>query len=300
MDTPRVVALGFFDGVHIGHGALLRETRAQADRLGCSAAAMSFDAHPSALLSDAPAPLLGTMEERALLMRWLYGMDEVIFEHFDRAMLELPWQTFLDRYLIEQLHAQYVVCGHDYRFGYRGEGTAALLREACEKRGIGCSIVPQVMLDGVRVSSTEIRTLLERGDAETARRFLGHPHLISGTVEHGQHLGHTLGFPTANIPFAPGILVPPYGVYCARAELDGQSCPAVVNIGIHPTAGSLPAPVLEANLLGCADDLYGKKLLVWLYKMLRPERRFASLEALRTQIASDSDATRAYFAALEG
>ena len=106
MDTSRAVALGFFDGVHIGHGALLRRTRAAADRLGCPAAAMSFDTHPSALLSASPSPLLSTMEERTLLMRRLYGMDEVIFEHFDRGMMEMPWETFVEEYLVRQLHAK--------------------------------------------------------------------------------------------------------------------------------------------------------------------------------------------------
>lgn len=295
MDTPRAVALGFFDGVHIGHGALLRRTRAAADRLAIPAAAMSFDAHPSRLLCAAPAPLLSTMDERTLLMQRLYGMDEVIFEHFDRAMMEMPWEAFFEEYLVGRLSAAHIVCGHDYRFGFHGEGTAALLQAACIARGIGCEIVPQVTLDGVRVSSTVIREQLERGDAETARRFLGHPHLVSGIVSHGSHLGHTLGFPTANLPFEPDVLVPPHGVYAARAELDGADYDAVVNIGVHPTAGSLPAPVLEANLLDFRGSIYGRTLHVWLYKMLRPEQRFASLDALKAQIAHDADTTRAYF-----
>ena len=295
MDTSRAVALGFFDGVHIGHGALLRRTRAAADRLGCPAAAMSFDTHPSALLSASPSPLLSTMEERTLLMRRLYGMDEVIFEHFDRGMMEMPWETFVEEYLVRQLHAKHVVCGHDYRFGYRGEGTPQLLQTACAARGIGCEIVPQVTLDGVRVSSTVIRELLERGNLDSARAFLGHPQLVSGVVAHGNHLGHTLGFPTANLPFAPGVLVPPYGVYIAQAELDGRRFPAVVNIGLHPTAGSLPAPLLEANLLDFQEDLYGKPLIVWLYSFLRPERKFSSLDALTAQIGRDAARTREYF-----
>ena len=243
MDTSRAVALGFFDGVHIGHGALLRRTRAAADRLGCPAAAMSFDTHPSALLSASPSPLLSTMEERTLLMRRLYGMDEVIFEHFDRGMMEMPWETFVEEYLVRQLHAK----------------------------------------------------LLERGDLDGARAFLGHPQLVSGVVAHGNHLGHTLGFPTANLPFAPGVLVPPYGVYIAQAELDGRRFPAVVNIGLHPTAGSLPAPLLEANLLDFQEDLYGKPLSVWLYSFLRPERKFSSLDALTAQIGRDAARTREYF-----
>lgn len=297
MDISRALALGFFDGVHIGHGALLRTACAQARRLGCRAAALSFDAHPSALLSGGQPPLLAAMEERKLLMQRFYGIDEVLFAHFDRAMMQMPWDVFFEQYLVQQLHAQVVVCGHDYRFGRGGEGTSALLQQACAARGIGCVIVPQVTLDGVRVSSTHIRTLLECGEMEQAARFLGHPHLISGTVVHGQALGRTIGFPTANVPLTQGLLVPPYGVYAAQAECDGMTRPAVVNIGLHPTAGSLPAPVLEANLLDFDGALYGKMLRVWLYRRLRPEQKFNALSALRAQIAADAATTKRFFTA---
>lgn len=297
MDTSCALALGFFDGVHIGHGALLRETREQAQRLGCRAAALSFDAHPSSLLSATQPPLLAAMEERKLLMQRFYGIDEVLFAHFDRAMMQMPWDVFFAQYLVQQLRARVVVCGHDYRCGRGGEGTPELLQQACAAHGIGCVVVPQVTLDGVRVSSTHIRTLLERGEMEQATRFLGHPHLISGTVVHGQALGRTIGFPTANVPLTPGVLVPPYGVYAAQAECDGITRPAVVNIGLHPTAGSLPAPLLEANLLDFDGALYGTTLRVWLYRRLRPEQKFDSLASLRTQIAADAANTKAFFAA---
>lgn len=298
MDTSRALALGFFDGVHIGHGALLRKTREAADRLGCRAAALSFDAHPSTLLTGSGTPLLATAEERRLLMQRLYGIDEVLFAHFDRAMMDMPWDEFFEQQLVRRLNARVVVCGHDYRFGRGGKGTPELLQQACAAHGIECTVVPQVTLDGVRVSSTHIRALLERGEAEQAMRFLGHPHLISGTVVHGQALGRTIGFPTANLPLAPDVLVPPYGVYAARAELDGRCIPAVVNIGLHPTAGSLPAPVLEANLLDFDGALYGKTLLVWLYRRIRPERPFDSLAALRAQIATDAAEAKAFLEAM--
>lgn len=298
MDTQRVVALGFFDGVHIGHGALLRRARCLADTLGLTACAMSLDAAPSSVIGGSPAPLLSTMDERALLMRRCYGMDEVVFEHFDRAMMCLPWQDFLTEYLISQLHARHVVCGHDYRFGHRGEGTPQLLADFCRARGIGCDIIPQVALDGIRVSSTAIRAQLASGDVETARRFLGHPHLLRGEVVHGRALGRTIGVPTANLPFPSGVLVPPYGVYCGKAELtDGSVHPAVVNIGVHPTAGALDAPVAEAWIDGVDAELYGRTLNLWLYCMLRPERKFDSMESLRAQILTDREQTIAYFSA---
>lgn len=296
MQTQRVVALGFFDGVHIGHGALLQKTRQRADELGLTACAMSLDAPPAAVVSGSAAPLLGTMADRTLLMQRLYGIDEVVFEHFDRRMMALSWQAFIDDYLIGQLGARHVVCGHDYRFGHHGAGTPALLTEYCHARGIGCDVIAEVTLDGVRVSSTAIRGQLLSGDLDNACRFLGHPHLLSGIVAHGRGLGRTIGVPTANIPIAPELLIPPHGVYCARAELeDGRVFPAVVNIGLHPTVGSLDAPVAEAWIDGLDAALYEKPLRLWLCHMLRSEQKFDSMQALRTQILHDRAQMRDYF-----
>ena len=296
MQTQRVVALGFFDGVHIGHGALLQKTRQRADELGLTACAMSLDAPPAAVVSGSAAPLLGTMADRTLLMQRLYGIDEVVFEHFDRRMMALSWQAFIDDYLIGQLGARHVVCGHDYRFGHHGAGTPALLTEYCHARGIGCDVIAEVTLDGVRVSSTAIREQLLRGELDTACRFLGHPHLLSGIVAHGRGLGRTIGVPTANIPIAPELLIPPHGVYCARAELeDGRVFPAVVNIGLHPTVGSLDAPVAEAWIDGLDATLYEKPLRLWLCHMLRSEQKFDSVQALRAQILYDRAQMRDYF-----
>lgn len=291
----RVVALGFFDGVHLGHGALLRCARKLADQLGCPAAAMSMDAHPRSLVSGQPAQLLGAMADRERLMRRFYRMDEVVFEHFDQQMMHLPWQDFIETYVVKGLNACHVVCGDDYRFGYKGQGTAELLKEACAARGIGCSIIPRVELDGIRISSTVIRERILQGDIPAARRFLGHPHLLGGEVVRGNQLGRTIGVPTANIPFAPDVLVPPYGVYCARVEHRGVLYPAVVNIGVHPTAGNAPQPMLEAWIYGLDKNLYGQHLDVWLYEMLRPERKFASMEDLQGQIMLDAQKTRQYF-----
>lgn len=297
MQTPRAVALGFFDGVHIGHGALLRRTRQLADTLELRACAMSLDAPPAAVIRGDAPPLLGTMDDRTLLMQRLHQIDEVVFEHFDRNMMEMPWQMFIDTYLIAQLGARQVVCGHDYRFGFRGEGTPERLADYCDKRGIGCEIIPEVTLDGIRVSSTAIRAQLCGGQTEAALQFLGHPHLISGTVAHGRGLGRTIGVPTANIPFSSGQLVPKYGVYCAMAELSDMSYPAVVNIGLHPTAGALDAPVAEAWIDGLNASLYGEPIRLWLYRMLREERHFDSMQALQTQMHLDREEMRAYFKA---
>ena len=181
----RVIALGFFDGVHIGHGALLRRTRERATELGLRAAAMSFDSHPDTLVSGVPVPLINSMDDRAALMRRLYGIDDVIFAHFDRAMMEMPWEDFLGDFLVRQHGAAHLVCGHDFRFGYRGQGTPERLREYCAAHGLGCDVIPEVLLDGRTVSSTYIRTLLTEGQMEEAERYLGHAHVLSGVVRHG-------------------------------------------------------------------------------------------------------------------
>ena len=236
-----------------------------------------------------PVPLINSMDDRAALMRRLYGIDDVIFAHFDRAMMEMPWEDFLGDFLVRQHGAAHLVCGHDFRFGYRGQGTPERLREYCAAHGLGCDVIPEVLLDGRTVSSTYIRTLLTEGQMEEAERYLGHAHVLSGVVRHGFGRGEKIEMPTANLAFPEGVLVPAFGVYAAEAETEGRRWPASVNIGVHPTAGALERPVLEAWLQGDCGDLYGKEIVVFLYKMVRAERKFASMEALKTQVLHDTE-----------
>lgn len=210
MNRNRVIALGFFDGVHLGHAALLAATRKRADELSLPACAMSFDVHPAALIAGQSVPLLGTVDDRAFLLHTRGDMDEVVFARFDRAMMTMPWRDFVRNYLISELHAAHVVCGHDYRFGWHGEGTAALLQRECAALDIGCDVIGKVELCGVTVSSTHIRALLSAGDMENACRFLGHPHLLSGVCRGGI------------VPFAPGVLAPMAGTYQAQIEGGGR------------------------------------------------------------------------------
>lgn len=228
-------------------------------------------------------------------MRRLCGMERVIFAHFDEAMMHMPWQVFVEDYLVRQLHAKHVVCGHDFHFGDRGQGDPARLQEKCRELGIGCDVIPEIRVDGSAVSSTRIRRLLQTGRCEEAVRLLGHGQLVTGCVTRGAGRGAGLGFPTANVPFAQGVLVPAFGVYRAEAEVDGVRYPACVNIGVHPTVGALPAPLLEANLIGFAGDLYGKELVVWLQAHLRGEMRFESAAALRARVLYDRQLVADYY-----
>ena len=288
MNERRVIALGFFDGVHIGHGALLKKTCERAAELGAIPAAMSFDTHPDTLVFGTPTELLNTMDERKQLMQSLYGIEDVIFCHFDKAMMNMDWEAFVEDYLIRELHACHLVCGHDYHFGARGFGNAERLTEKCRALGLGCDVIGEVKLDGVTVSSTYLRRLLKEGRMEEAVRFLGHGHIRSGIVQHGDSRGHTLGLPTANLALDASLLVPAFGVYGGWADAGELGrFPAAVNLGVHPTVHELPHPVAEASLLGFDGDLYGRFLRLELLFQVRPERQFSSLQELTAQIARD-------------
>lgn len=288
MNERRVIALGFFDGVHIGHGALLKKTCERATELGAIPAAMSFDTHPDTLVFGTPTELLNTMDERKQLMQSLYGIEDVIFCHFDKAMMNMDWEAFVEDYLVRELHACHLVCGHDYHFGARGFGNAERLTEKCRALGLGCDVIGEVKLDGVTVSSTYLRRLLKEGRMEEAVRFLGHGHIISGIVQHGDSRGHTLGLPTANLALDASLLVPAFGVYGGWADAGELGrFPAAVNLGVHPTVHELPHPVAEASLLGFDGDLYGRFLRLELLFQVRPEQRFSSLPELTAQIARD-------------
>lgn len=295
MQTKRVIALGFFDGVHIGHGALLRRTCELATNYGCISSAFSFDVSPSSIICGIETPLISSVSARITLMQELYGIEDVQIVHFDKSLMRLSWQEFVTEKLQKELHAVHVVCGQDFRFGYRGEGTPERLKELCKELGIGCDVIEKVELDGVCVSSTVIRNFLQRGDFRQAVRFLGHPLLYCGVVQKGARLGQTIGVPTANLPFEPNALTPAFGVYAAKVEADGSQYRALVNVGLHPTAEALKNPLLEAHLLDFSGDLYGKKIFVRLYDFIRPERKFSSLNALQEQIRKDRIQIQNYF-----
>ncbi|MEA4965103.1 MAG: riboflavin biosynthesis protein RibF [Oscillospiraceae bacterium] len=296
--TKRVIALGFFDGVHLGHGGLLRMARRRADERGCTASVITFDRHPSAVITGQPTPLLTSQRDREYWMKSLYGMDEVLFIHFDRAMMELSWEEFVDDCLLQDLAVCHMVCGQDYRFGYRGKGTAALLREACRVRGVGFDEIAEIAVDGVPVHSTMIRALLSDGKMEEAAVFLGHPHCLSGRVISGKRLGRTMGVPTANIPVPSGVQPPPCGVYATMVETDGGRYPAVTNVGNCPTVSDGAPLVVEPWLLDYSGDLYGREIRIFFYKKLRDEIRFSSLADLRAEIFRNAAQTREYFGIL--
>lgn len=296
MKHDRVIALGFFDGVHLGHAALLRLTRRRADELGIPAAVLTFDTHPDTLVYHQPVPLINTLEDRKYLMEEKFSMDEVILAHFNRAMMEMPWEAFVEDYLLGELGAKHVVCGHDFSFGYRGQGTPDKLRRLCAQRGVGVNVVDKVSLGGITVSSTHIRQLIRQGDMEAAAQMLGHRHFLSGEVLHGKELGRRLGFPTANLALPEGLIAPAYGVYATLVTLpDGTVHPAVTNVGVRPTVHDQLGRLVEAWILDCTAELYGERIRVEFFTRLRGEKKFDSLEALREEVLRNADETRAFF-----
>ena len=294
-ESRRAVALGFFDGVHRGHGALLRRVGEVSAQKGLVPSAFTFDAHPSSRITGAVTPLLSSPADRADLMRRLYGIQDVIVAHFD-SMMRMDWRDFVTEYLVKEHGAAHVVAGHDFHFGYKGEGNPQRLQDLCRELGIGCDIIPKVELEGITVSSTYIRTLIAQGEMERAMEFLGHPHILTDRVGHGKRLGSTLGFPTVNLHFPEGVLVPAHGVYVTRVRFqDGTSRPVVTNIGVRPTVDDGDRVNVEGYILDFSGDLYGQVIRMEFYKKLRGERKFPSLEALRDEIMKNAQETWDYF-----
>lgn len=291
----KVIALGFFDGVHLGHAALLKRTVEVALAQGLTPAALTFDRHPGSVVTGQSVPLLTTTEGRTAWMKRLYGIQEAIILRCGEGVLDTPWWDFVTDHLAAGHQAAHLVAGADFRFGRFGEGTADKLRALCAQLGLGCDIIPKVELEGQVVSSTYIRQLIGAGEMEKAVRFLGHPHRLTGRVEHGKKLGSRLGFPTVNLPMEPGLLVPAYGVYAAKAWIGAECYIAVANIGIRPTVDDGQNVTAEAFLLDYDGDLYGQTIQLELYHRLRPERRFDSLEDLRGAVMENARQARAYF-----
>lgn len=292
MDHKFIYALGFFDGVHLGHRALLDACLYLAQANDCKAGAVTFLGHPDTLVFGVTPPLINTPADRRKLLTD-FGMKQIVELPFDMEMMQMPWRDFLDM-LVARHGATGFVCGDDFVFGHRGQGNTARIKEYCQEHGFDCRIVHQVMYEGTVVSSTYIRTLLEAGDVETAGRFLGHPHVLSGEVVSGRRIGRTLGIPTANLLLPEGLVTLPHGVYACIAITEGQRRLAVTNIGSRPTVGGHRVTV-EPWILDFDGDLYGKTLMLEFHKFLRPERKFDSLEELKAQIQSDAVQTQLFF-----
>ncbi len=293
----RVIALGFFDGVHLGHAALLRRTVEEAARRDAIPAVFTFDRPPKEVVTGVPCPLINAPEDRRDLLLRLHGIRDVIMAPFDREMMTTSWEDFVTEILVKRYHAVHLVAGHDHRFGHKNQGTPERLAEKCARLGLGCDIIPKVEVGGITVSSTYIRRLVGLGQVERAACFLGHPLTLTGTVRHGRGVGSSRLFPTANLTVPPHVIVPSHGVYATRVCLpEGRRYAAVTNVGTRPTLNNGTDVTVEACILDFRGDLYGRTLRVEFCRHLRDEMRFDSLESLKDQISADAETTRRYFA----
>jgi riboflavin kinase/FMN adenylyltransferase len=290
---PAAVALGVFDGVHLAHRVILTTGVARARASSLQALACTFDPHPAQVLrpEGAPAPISTPRERLELIAQT--GVDATVVLAFTLELAAVEAEAFVKDVLIGRLHARDVVVGYNHRFGRGARGDAQLLKALAERLGFRAHVVPPLMVDGVPVSSSEIRAALRAGDLERATRYLGRLYTIEGEVVPGAGRGRALGFPTANLRPDRELLIPP-GVYVGRAQVGDDSHPAVVNIGVRPTFGESTL-VVEAHLLDFSGSLYGQPVRIGFVSRLREERKFPGLEALRTQIGLDIAAARERF-----
>jgi riboflavin kinase / FMN adenylyltransferase len=289
--TPHpVLALGNFDGVHIGHRAILKEALARARSVGGRAFALTFDPLPARrLFPDRAPPTLVTLEDKLELLR-ATGLDGVIVIDFTLELSRVSARDFVHDYLLGKIGARTVVVGHSVSFGHKRAGNAAAMVALGRELGFETVVVGPVKTDGVEVSSTKIRELIGAGDVRMAARLLGRDHFLSGVVVRGRERGRKLGFPTANLACETECL-PPDGVYATRVVLADGAHPSVSNIGSNPTFNEA-ARSIEAHIFDFDRDLYGARIKLEFVERLRGERKFESPQALASQIAADLQRAR--------
>ncbi len=290
-----VVALGNFDGVHRGHQALIAEAGRHAGTLGVPLVALTFEPHPRGFFVPDTGPFRLTLAPAKRRLLAQYGVQAVVAQRFGADFAALSADAFLKDVLLQGMGVRHVVCGYDFTFGARRSGNVERLRAAGEASGFGVTVLAPVMREGEIYSSTRIREALRAGMVREGAELLGHPWEIEGTVELGDQRGRTIGFPTANVALGEH-LRPRFGVYAVRALVDDQWRNAVANLGKRPTFGKLQEN-FEVHLFDFAGDLYGRTLRVALVDFIRPEMKFAGLDALKAQIAADGEAARAVLAA---
>lgn len=282
------MAIGFFDGLHIGHQAVIGRTIASARSVqGGLAVAVTFDRHPASVTAPDRAPLLiQTLDQKLRTLAGL-GLNATWLIRFDKTFSKKAPEDFVSEMVENFPGVRAVFVGEKFRFGKQRLGTVELLQELGHRFGFGVEPIPPVMCRGNPVSSTRIRHLISAGHLDQAMELLGRPYALAGTIVEGDRFGRQLGYPTANLK-VEGLVLPPHGVYAAHAEVRSWSGPAVVNIGFRPTLQH-QAPVLrvEAHLIGFEGEIYGQEIELSFLRFLRSERRFETTEALRAQIAED-------------
>ncbi len=280
------VALGCFDGVHIGHRAVITEAVNAAKVLGVLACVCTFDMPPKNYFSYGSAPALTSVSEKAGFAQEL-GVDVFLSFPFDEKISELSPREFFKNILVDKLGAAHIVCGFNYRFGKGAEGDINVLSELCHEFGITLSCILPVYYGNTLVSSSLIRKKLEEGALKDAENYLGHTFSTVGQIRDGKHLARTWGFPTINQVFEENCLVPRHGVYLSRLTIENNSRYfGITNVGVRPTVG-IRSLCAETHIFGFDGNLYGKTVRIEFLQFIRPEKKFSSVEELSAQIKSD-------------
>ena len=290
-----VVSLGNFDGVHLGHQAILTQAIQEAHARQGAALVVTFHPHPLTVLRpQTPLPLILNLREKLLVLRSL-GVDGVILQHFSSAFSQITAEEFVRRYLVETIGVEKVIIGHNVSFGHKRSGNAETLRQLGQRFGFAVDVVGPIQIDGKEVSSTAIRTLLGAGQVREVHRLLGRLYSVNGRVQKGFQRGRTIGFPTANLRPRVDLLLP-NGVYAVTVDVDEKVAVAgVANVGMNPTFSN-HRRTIEAHLFDFSEDLYGRRLRVSFVEYLREERKFPSVPDLVRQIQQDAAQARAVLA----
>lgn len=290
--TPTAIALGNFDGIHRGHLEVIRPVLA--DNSGAYKTVVSFDPHPQQYFTEQQRQLLTPHRERELILEQL-GVQQLILLPFDRDLVKLSPQEFIDRIIDRQLQAKFISVGEDFRFGNQRAGSASDLVRLTAEIDIPTRIAALETNGDSRISSSRIRAALLAADLSLTQELLGRYYSIVGTVVNGQEIGRSIGFPTANLKYPAEKFLPRQGVYCVRVDIPGASqLPGVMNIGKRPTVDGINTTV-EVHLLDWDGNLYDRQLIVYLHHFIRSEQKFPSLAALTEQIQADCDTARAFF-----
>jgi len=292
--VPVVLAIGNFDGVHLGHAALVRQLADAAARLQSVPTVLTFEPHPREFFVPASAPARLTTLREKLELLGDSGASQAMICPFNAAFAALSADEFIERVLVRSLQVKHLIIGDDFRFGRGRVGDFAMLQAAGTRFGFTVETMLSVTVDGERVSSSAVRAALAAGEMERAARLLGRPYIIDGRVAHGDKIGRQLGFATANIRIKHNPL-PMTGVFAVEVSGLGETpLPGVANLGIRPTVGGT-RPLLEVHLFDFNRDIYGAHISVRFVHKLRCEQRFPNLDALKAQIAADAASARAFF-----
>lgn len=289
---PLFLAIGVFDGVHLGHQKVISTSAEHAQSENGTPVVVTFDPHPVKVLRPEGAPhLLTATQHKIALIRDL-GVAHLLVIPFDKQFAATEPEQFVEQLVSNSNPLREICVGHEWSFGKNRRGNLELLKKLGEKRNFNVVGIPPVAIHGEIVSSTAIRRAVEAGDLAKAATMLGREYTILGTVVHGENLGNKIGFPTANLS-AHSEQFPPNGVYVAEATVEGEKHPGVINLGYRPTVSTgKPERILEIHLLDYSRDLYGKDIEVRFLRHLRPEKKFESIDALKTQIALDIQQAR--------